>query len=161
MLKDYILQKWKGRNDKMYETFLRCIQKQVKHISKFNTRNHYLTSKFKEEMALPDEVKQSFADSLNIEDFIEHKVYSCPCSRTVQQDTLKIDNEDFQDHMLEKLKLVTTEHYQQYESETIQEQQKIRVFNAVVAFVSVDEKTFNDQMIAIIRDDFIDERATW
>ena len=147
----------------------------LRDIGKYNTRNHYITSKYQEDMTFPKELQEKFLESLNPSSFCTEARTTVNCTNGEHTfcDTLlsqkyhsvvgmqALGKREFDELMSLKLRSCLDEYFAAYARKSLQEQQKMRVFSAVSAYVYCAHKTFLDDVMSIIRRCVLETRINW
>ena len=110
--------KCNGLFDALKKTFTNRLKKEIH----FGTMNHYLTSKFKAEEVLPDDLMDSIVALIA---------------------TISIHATN-QPHVLQKLTTLKEQWATKFAAKSLHEQQQQRLFHAVKAVWAVEHKTFID-----------------
>jgi len=117
----------------------------------FGTNNHYLTSKYKEQLAIPDECVKEFIDSLTERDFY------LKSDNTVRVETLS----EIKESIEKKLNIVLKNNQEAFLKEPVEEQQLIRIYYGIKANFDVEFKTFTDEIHKKTRLCIIDRWIYW
>ena len=137
-----------------------CKEKMLIELEKekeYKTMNHYLTSKYQENLILPEEIINKIISSIN-RDTIEKRVRD---HRNFNHEYETRDLEEIQDNIEEIITRVVEENMEEFNREPIEEQHKRRILAASKANWAVSHKNLIDNILAVIKDYVLKPCKKW
>ena len=125
----------------------------------FGTVNHYLTAKYQEFLAIPDETKKEFIQNIT-EDMFQYKDSQGKIIRNNRGDPEMAYLSDIKNRILELLNKTLDNRKTEYLSKALEDQQIERIFCQVEAVICVEYKNIMDSLNKKIRD-IILYRTEW
>ena len=159
-LKRTIISLWNNFKNDIMMQLIEQMNYELEKELKFKTMNHYLTSKFEENLVLPDTVVNSYFDSLDETMF-------------VREDTIRTYNNTHQtihkilniNKIKENLKTLliskVEQHIEEFYRLDIMEQHKIRVLAAIKANWSVSQKNLIDNIHYSVYSIIVEQINEW
>jgi GTPase SAR1 family protein len=117
----------------------------------FGTVNHYLTAKYQEFLAIPDETKKEFIQNIT-EDMFQYKDSQGKIVRDNRGNTEMAYLSDIKNKILELLNKTLDNRKTEYLSKALEDQQIERIFCQVEAVICVEYKNIMDSLNKKIRD---------
>ena len=127
--------------------------------SVFKTMNHYLTSKYEEELVLPAEVKETFRESITKSVYSE-KQKKWNGTEHVTSTYFK-DHDEITEALVQLLDEAVEEHALRFNKLPLHQQHVRRVYAAARAYWSVAHKAVLDDVLAAVRDEVIVPVCVW
>jgi GTPase SAR1 family protein len=149
-LQNCISNNWEEYRHNLMDKLKQCFQEELKKERKFKTMNHYLTSKYKENLVLPEELLDKIIAS-------------------IQSETVSIPREDFKvltlsevrENMRSLIENALENHSDEFNREPIEEQHKRRILAASKANWAVSHKNLTDNVLSRVQEIVLDGISYW
>lgn len=150
-MKKAIMNDWNSYREDLFNNFKTISLKELNKEKIYKTMNHYLTSKYKEELILPESVIEKICENISYDTFsINRKegrqLYSLS---SIRENILKIIKEEVENNIND------------FEHSSLEEQHKQRILAAVLANWSVSQKNLIDNILSSVTEDIITKIYHW
>ena len=149
-LRNCIDNSWEESRQKILEELKTSMIVELQKEKKFKTMNHYLTSKYKENLVLPEELLDKIIES------IQSETVCVPCKGYEVLTLLQI-----RDNMRDIIESALENHSDAFNREPIEEQHKRRIFAAAQANWAVSHKNLTDNIISTIQKFVLEGTTEW
>lgn len=119
-----------------------CMNHELEKELNFKTMNHYLTSKYEENMILPTTVIDSICNSFKRDMFIKYD--------SIDREYVPIDIGQISINIKELIEEKVEEHINDFNTQNIEEQHKLRVLASIRANWAVSHKNLIDNILSVV-----------
>ena len=141
---------WEDWRQKILEKLKASMDIELQKEKKFKTMNHYLTSKYQENLILPPELIQAIVDSIEQNTFTHPFLPKEPCSLKTVQKNIK-----------ELIETAVENHSEAFNREPLEEQHQRRVLAASKANCTVSYKNLTDNILSTIQKIVLEDTRIW
>lgn len=153
-MKKIIINYWDSYKENVFDEFKIISLKELDKEKNYKTMNHYLTSKYQEELILPESVITKICDNISMDTYSSknnsnYNKYEVASLHYVRDNIKKIIKEQVENNIHD------------FQHSSLEEQHKRRILCAVLANWSVSYKNIIDNILSSVRENIIIKIYYW